>query len=230
MARLPRYTIINQLQHVILQGRDEQRVFFEEQDYLYFRDCLEAASYNYGLKVHAYVLLPDRVHILATPGASDSVSRTVQSIGRNYVQYYNELYNGVGTLWEGRYRATVVDDKAYMLLCSRYIETAPVRAGLAKHPRDYRWSSFARNADGKTDEVITPHREYRKLGGDDSQRAKAYRMLFKRKINADTIELITASTIKGWALGDDRFVRKIEKSSGRRARQLPKGRPRKKSA
>ncbi len=230
MARLPRYTIINQLQHVILQGRDDQRVFFEEQDYQYFRDCLDAAAYNYGLKVHAYVLLPDRVHILATPGASDSVSRTVQSIGRNYVQYYNELYNGTGTLWEGRYRATVVDEKAYLLLCSRYLETAPVRDGLVKHPREYPWSSYARNAGGQADEVITPHREYQKLGASDSERAKAYRALFKRRIDADTLELISESALKGWALGDERFVRKIEKASGRRARQLPKGRPRKKSA
>ena len=227
MARLPRYTITNQLQHIIQQGRDGQQVFFEEQDYQYFRDCLDAAAYNYGLKVHAYVLLPERVHVLATPGSSDSVSRAVQSIGRNYVQYYNECYNGSGTLWEGRYRATVVDEKDYLLVCSRYIETAPVREGLVKHPREYRWSSYARNAGGVADELITPHRLYQKLGADDKERARAYRALFKKKIHADTVELITGSTLKGWALGDEKFARKIEKISGRRARQLPKGRPRK---
>jgi len=225
MARLPRYTIKNQCQHIIQQGRDSQQVFFEEQDYQYFHDCLDAAAYNYGLKVHAYVLMPDHIHILATPGASDSVSRTVQSIGRNYVQYYNECYTGSGSIWEGRYRATVIDEKQYLLTCSRYIELNPLRGGLVKNPRDYRWSSYAHNAQGKADEMITAHREYQRLGENDKQRASAYRALFKQKISAETEELITESTLKGWALGDARFARKIEKLSGRRATQLPKGRP-----
>ncbi|TNF86545.1 MAG: transposase [Gammaproteobacteria bacterium] len=225
MARLPRYTIINQSQHIILQGREGREVFFQEQDYRYFHDCLEAAAYNYGLKVHAYVLMPSHVHVLATPGETDSISRTVQSVGRNYVQYFNECYDGSGTLWEGRYRATVLDEKEYLLTCSRYIELNPVRAGLVRHPRDYRWSSYAHNAMGSSDEMITPHREYSKLGGSDKQRVSAYRALFKKKISDETIELITESTIKGWALGDAKFARKIEKISGRRATQLPKGRP-----
>ena len=225
MARLPRYTIINQSQHIILQGRERQEVFFQEQDYQYFHDCLEEAAYNYGLKVHAYVLMPNHVHVLTTPGETDSISRTVQSVGRNYVQYFNECYNGSGTLWEGRYRATVLDEKEYLLTCSRYIELNPVRAGLVKHPRDYRWSSYAHNAMGTRDEMISPHREYRKLGSSDKERVSAYRALFKKKISAETVELITESTIKGWALGDARFARKIEKISGRRATQLPKGRP-----
>ncbi len=225
MARLPRYTISNQCQHIIQQGSDWQQVFFEEQDYQYFHDCLDAASFNYELKVHAFVLMPDHVHILATPSAPDSVSRTVQSVGRNYVQYFNECYSGSGSIWEGRYRATVLDEKQYLLTCSRYIELNPVRGGLVKHPRDYRWSSYAHNARGKVDEMITPHREYQSLGATDKQRVNAYRALFKQKLSAETEELITDSTLKGWALGDVKFARKIEKLSGRRATQLPKGRP-----
>jgi putative transposase len=225
MARLPRYTIINQSQHIIQQGREGQRIFIDEQDYQYFRDCLDAAAYNYGLRVHAYVLMPDHVHILATPASADSVSRTVQSIGRNYVQYYNECYEDSGTLWEGRYRATVLDERQYLLTCSRYIESNPVSAGLVRSARDYRWSSYARNTMGKPDETITPHREYQKLGANDEQRAAAYRELFKQKIDDETSRLITESTLKGWALGDAKFLRRIEKLSGRRASQLPKGRP-----
>lgn len=225
MARLPRYTIVNQTQHIIQQGRDGLTIFFEEQDHQYFHDCLDAAAYNYGLKVHAYVLMPDHVHILATPGSSDSISRVVQSIGRNYVQYFNECYQGSGTLWEGRYRATVIDSKDYLLTCSRYIETNPVRALLVKSPRDYRWSSYGHNALGKTDEMISPHREYLTLGNSHQERIRAYRALFKQKIGAETVQWITDATLKGWALGDSKFARRIEKLSGRRATQLPKGRP-----
>jgi len=225
MARLPRYTIINQPQHIIQQGRDGQQIFFEDQDYQYFHDCLDAAAYNYQLEVHAYVLMPNHVHILATPGNTDSISRTTQSIGRNYVQYFNECFGGSGTLWEGRYRATVVQSKQYLLDCSRYIELNPVRNGLVKKPADYRWSSYAHNALGKDDEMITAHREYLQLGDDDKARIKAYRALFKQKLGAELIQQITDATLKGWALGDNNFARKIEKLSGRRANQLPKGRP-----
>ena len=101
MARLPRYTIINQPQHIIQRGRGGKRIFRAEQDYQYYRDCLEAAAYNYELKVHAFALLPDRVHILVTPKRENSISRSIQSIGRNYVQYFNESYDDEGTLWEG---------------------------------------------------------------------------------------------------------------------------------
>jgi putative transposase len=226
MARLPRFSIRNQPQHIIQQGLNGKKIFNEDQDYQYFHDCLDAASYNYQLKVHAYVLMPDHVHILATPGTTDSISRTVQSIGRNYVQYFNECHGGSGTLWEGRYRATVIDARSYMLTCCRYIELNPVRNHLVKKPGDYRWSSYAHNARRKTDEMISAAREYQRLGGDDKECARAYRSLFKQKIDDAQSQQITDATLRGWVLGDARFARKIESLSGRRATQLPKGRPR----
>lgn len=225
MARLPRYSITNQPQHIILQGRDGQQIYFEEQDYQYFHDCLDAAAYNYSLRLHAYVLMPDHVHILATPANTDSVSRSVQSIGRNYVQYYNECYGSTGTLWESRYRATVIDAKEYLLTCSRYIELNPVRNKLVDKVQDYRWSSYAHNALGKVDEMLTEAREYKRLGDNRKERARAYRALFRQKISTELAQQITEATLKGWALGDSKFVAKIEKLSGRRASQLPKGRP-----
>ena len=225
MARLPRFSIRNQPQHIIQQGLNGKKIFNEDQDYQYFHDCLDAASYNYQLKVHAYVLMPDHVHILATPGSAGSISRTTQSIGRNYVQYFNECHGGSGTLWEGRYRATVIDASNYMLTCCRYIEQNPVRNGLVKNARDYRWSSYTHNALGQFDEMINVSEEYRSLGNSDKERASAYRALFKQKLDTETIQQITDATLKGWVLGDNKFARKIEKLSGRRATQLPKGRP-----
>ena len=226
MARLPRYSIVNQPQHIILQGIEGNTLYFEEQDFQYFRDCLDAAAYNYELKVHAYLLMPDHVHILATPARVDGVSRTVQSVGRNYVQYYNESYGSVGTLWESRYRATVIEPNAYLLACSQYIEMNPVRNGLVDKPQDYRWSSYAHNAQAKTDEMFTEAKQYQRLGDTAKQRARAYRALFRKKQPDELVEQLTASAMKGWALGDKKFIAKIEKLSGRRASQLPRGRPR----
>lgn len=227
MARLPRYSITNQCQHIILLARDGQTLCFEEQDYQYFHDCLDAAAYNYNLKVHAWALLPAQVHVLATPANPDSVSRVVQSLGRNYVQYFNEVYDGEGTLWEGRYRATVIDARHYLLDCSRYIESTPVRDGLVSKPKEYRWSSFAHNAHGQLDEMITAAREYRALGDNDKERIRAYRQLSRSRLDEDLAARIRESAMKGWVLGDARFAAKIEKLSGRRATPLPKGRPRK---
>ncbi len=226
MARLPRYTIINQPQNIILPVKNGTSAFREDQDYQYFHDCLDAAAYNYRLKVHAFALTPGEVFLLASPGQADSVSRTMQSIGRNYVQYFNESYNGSGTLWQGRYRATVIEERAYLLTCSRFVETAPVRAGLVKGPRAWRWSSYAHNARGDSDPMITPHREYLRLGKTGAERADAYRALVKQKLDADTVATIAEKTRKGWAIGDSKFVARIEKLGGRRAAQLPKGRPR----
>ena len=225
MARLPRYAIKNYPQHIIQCGRDGQQIFFEEQDYQYFHDCLDAAAYNYQLKVHAYVLMPDHVHILATPGNTDSISRTTQSIGRNYVQYFNECYDGSGTLWEGRYRSTVIDSKQYLLSCCQYIESNPIRNKLVAAAADYHWSSYASNAQGKASEMITASKEYLLLGDDDKSRRKAYRAMFRKPLSAELVQHITDATLKGWVLGGNSFARKIEKLSGRRASQLPKGRP-----
>ncbi len=226
MARLPRYTIINQPQHIIQQSKHGQDIFHQEQDYQYFHDCLEAAAFNYKLRIHAYALLPDHVQVLASPGKTDSISRTIQSIGRNYVQYFNEAYDTEGTLWDGRYRATVLDDKPYLIICSRYIETEPVRAGLVDRPRNYDWSSYRHNALAQLDPMISAHREYQRLGATPAERARSYRALFKQKLPGECIATITDSVLKGWALGDARFAARIEKLSGRRATRLPKGRPR----
>jgi len=218
MARLPRYNIVNQPQHIILRSREGQTIFFEEQDYQYFHDCLDAATYNYQLRLHAYVLMQDHVHVLATPAHRNSVSRVVQSIGRNYVQYFNECYGGSGSLWEGRYRATVIDAKNYLLSVSRYIELNPVRGGLVGKPADYRWSSYAHNALGQHDEMISAAREYQQLGDSDSARCKAYRKLFKQKLDPELVEQITESALKGWVLGDSRLGASQEEVMRRHAR------------
>jgi putative transposase len=141
------------------------------------------------------------------------------------VQYFNECYGGNGTLWEGRYRATVIDANNYLLNVSRYIELNPVRNGLVDKPLDYRWSSYAHNALAQSDEMISAAPQYLELGNSARDCAKAYRKLCRQKPSAQEVEEITNATMKGWVLGDRRFARKIEKLSGRRATQLPKGRP-----
>jgi putative transposase len=149
----------------------------------------------------------------------------MQSVGRRYVQYFNWHYKRTGTLWEGRYRATIVDAKNYLFECMRYIELNPVRAGMVAHPRQYSWSSYRCNAEGRADAVVSAHSLYRSLAREENERQAAYRTLVKGPMDVQTIDTIRTCTNKGWALGSGKFQSKIERLAERRAAPLSKGRP-----
>jgi putative transposase len=228
MARLPRYIIPGQPQHIIQRGNNRQAIFASGEDYQFFRDALVDASVKHDLAIHAYVWMTNHIHLLATPGAADSISKVFQSVGRKYVQYFNYNNKRSGTLWEGRYRATVVDSERYLLTVMRYIELNPVRADMVAHPRDYPWSSYAHNAggeSGKNVDWLTPQREYLRLGRTVLSRQEAYRQLFKAAVSKDDLTAIRDSTHKGWALGSERFISKIAALSRRRAASKGVGRP-----
>ncbi|WP_306604958.1 transposase [Azonexus sp.] len=227
MARLPRYIIPGQPQHIIQRGNNRQAIFAAEADYLFFRDALAEAASKHHLSIHAYVWMTNHIHLLATPGESDSISKVFQSAGRRYVQYFNHSYQRSGTLWEGRYRATVVDSEHYLLTLMRYIELNPVRAGMVVHPGDYPWSSHAFNAMGIKADWLTPHEEYLRLGQSVDERQSSYRALFQTGLSEPDLTAIRESTHKGWALGGERFREQIEALSKRRAASKGVGRPRK---
>jgi putative transposase len=198
-----------QPQHVIQRGNNRAVIFADEADYLCYLQMLAEAASRYGCKVHAYVLMTNHVHLLVAPESEKGISRVMQSLGRRYVQYFNYRYRRTGTLWEGRYKATLVDTEQYLLTCYRYIELNPVRAGMAGHPGDYRWSSFNHNGLGKSDALITHHEIYQALGPDDIQRQQHYRALFDQVIDSKTVDDIREATNKGWVLGNDSFKQQI---------------------
>ncbi len=223
MARLPRYVLPGQPQHVIQRGNNRGVTFFAEEDYSFYRECLKEACDKHGCAVHAYVLMTNHVHLLLTPDNPSSIAKVMQSVGRRYVQYVNYTYRRTGTLWEGRYKATLIDSEQYLLTCSRYIELNPVRAGIVAHPDNYPWSSYRAHAHGQPDTLIRDHLLYLALGDTDSTRQEAYRALFKVQLDSATVNLIRESTNKAWALGSDRFREEIEAALQRRTRALPRG-------
>ena len=212
--------------HVIQRGNNRDAIFFDQEDYARYRDWLAAASAEYGCAIHAYVLMTNHVHLLVTPGAADSLPRTMQSLGRRYVRHVNTAHRRTGTLWEGRYRAAPIDGDAYVLACCRYIELNPVRARMVRHPRNYRWSSYGANAQGAADPLLTEHALYGRLGRTPAVRRTRYQALFRAALDTAFIDDLRAATNGGWALGDARFKRQIAKALGRRVSPLPKGRPR----
>lgn len=227
MARQPRFFVPGEAQHVIQRGNNRAPIFADDEDYRRFLVWLTEASHEHGVFIHAYVLMTNHVHLLATSAHGESLPRALQSVGRRYVQYFNYAYRRTGTLWEGRYRATVVESERYMLTCMRYIELNPVRAGMVRRPTDYRWSSYHTNARGAPDPLVTAHELYCRLGQSERERERAYRDLFRVTLSNADVEAIRKATNKCWALGNDKFRQRVEELSGRRAAPLLRGRPRK---
>jgi len=223
MARLGRYFVPGQPLHVIQRGNDRQAVFFGDEDFAQYREWLIAAAEANGLAVHAYVLMTNHVHLLATPAAANSLPRTMQSLGRRYVRYINAHYRRTGTLWEGRYRAAPIDSEQYFIACCRYIEMNSVRARMVEHPRQYRWSSYRAHGEGKDDALAAFHPIWRRLGRSLVERQRAYRGLIREALEPGFVEALRAATNGGWALGDARFCQAVEDMAKRRATPLPKG-------
>jgi putative transposase len=230
MARLRRLTAQGLPHHLIQRGNNRQSIFVDEVDCARYLSDLSELAATHATAIHAYVLMPNHVHLLASPSGADSLSRLMQALGRRYVRRFNDRHRRSGTLWEGRYRSTVVQTDRYLLACMRYIELNPVRAGLVGDPAAYRWSSCAHHLGLRVDPLVTEHPVYWALGNTPFERQGAYRRLFEIELPASELEAIRYSTHRGWALGQREFVEQLVAETGRRAAPGQKGRPRKQSA
>ena len=230
MARLPRLYVAGCPQHIIVRGNAQRAVFLDDADRAAYLGWLAEAVRDYRLELLAYVLMDNHVHLLAIPPAAGVLGRAMQSLGRRYVRYFNDRHGKAGTLWEGRYRATIVDSERYLMECIRYIDLNPVRAGAVADPAAWRWSSYqyhAGHADAAADPMLTDHPLFWSLGNTPFARQAAYRELCAEGMRASEAQKISDATNKGWALGDADFLERIATSASRRTQPLPKkGRPR----
>ena len=227
MARLPRLYLPGCSHHVIQRGNNREACFYDEADYKTYLSFLKESAARYSVAIHAFVLMTNHVHLLVTPSDEKGVSRMMQAQGRKYVQYFNYTYGRSGTLWEGRYKSTLVDAETYLLTVYRYIELNPVRARMVDHASEYPWSSYQGNALGKPIELLTPHSSYQRLGANNESRQTAYRALFRWRMADRDLHAIREATNKAWVLGDDYFKAQIEAKTGRRAEPLGRGGDRK---
>jgi putative transposase len=211
--------------HVIQRGVDRAACFRSDTDRGLYLGLLEELSLETSCAVHAYVLMTNHVHLLLTPLEAESCSLLMKHVGQRYAQHCNRTWGRTGPLWEGRFRSSVVDSTGYLLRCQRYIELNPVRAGMVRHPAEYRWSSFRTNALGVPSSVVSPHLVYRSLGRSEEEQRLAYRAIFDVPENAQELEAIRAAARGGFALGSAEFIAQLErttgKKAGRRNRQPP---------
>ena len=227
MARRPRLELAGVPLHVIQRGNNRVLCFIGDGDRHMYLKFLGDAATRHRCAIHAYVLMPNHVHLLVTPTEPGAVGAMMQDLGRRYVRIFNDIHQRTGTLWEGRYKAAMVDTERYFLICQRYIELNPVRAGLVDHPASFRWSTFRHYALGAKNLLVTAHELVLRLAIDETGRREAYTALFDEPLSAEALDKIRACTNKGWAIGSEEFVRWVERALGRPAKAPPRGRPKK---
>jgi len=225
MARQPRLTVTGYPHHVILRGNNRQDIFRASADFQRMLDLLFEHARAQGVEVHAYVLMSNHLHLLITPQKDQALSKMMQSVGRSYVQVFNKVHGRTGTLWEGRYRSTLIQTERYFLTCMAYIDLNPVRAHMVTQPEDYAWSSYGHYAGRRSDRLITPHALYWSLGNTPFAREAAYAELVQAGISADQQGALTDATLSGWALGDASFVAGLQPLTQRRLSKGKAGRP-----
>jgi len=225
LARAPRLVLADQAHHVIQRGANRQAIFFGDADRRFFLDRLGVALAKEGCALHAYVLMTNHIHLLVTPRSDDGVGRLMQSLGRSYVGHVNRAQGRTGSLWEGRFKSTILDTDRYLMACHHYIEANPLRTAMVAHPREHRWSSWGHNGDGRLDPLIIEHELYRALGDTAADRRQAYRRQFAEGLPAELVETLRDAAQRGWVPGRDKFREQIERALGRRASPPVRGRP-----
>lgn len=228
MPRPRRFRLTGIPQLVAQRGLIGQTLFETQDDFIFLLHCLRDASDEHGCDIHAYVLLPNSYLALMTPNRPLAISKSMQSAGCHYVQYYNTRHQRRGTLWEGRYRACLVDPAVYLFDCYRYLESYPIRAQLARQANDYPWSSYAWHAHGKRDSLIREHSLYLSLALSAEARCDRYHRDFARyEIDTSTQSLIEDTLTRGWILGSEQFRADVAHLSGASTVLRRRGRPKK---
>ena len=225
MARLPRLTVPGYPHHVIQRGNNRQAIFASDHDYAALLQLLAENAVRFEVAVHAYVLMSNHFHLLATPATVDGLPQMMQAVGRRYVRYFNDRQGRSGTLWEGRYRSTVIDTDRYLLACMVYLDLNPVRAGLVERSEQYPWSSHRHYLGLAQDKLITPHSLFWALGNTPFAREGQYAELVRAGLGAGQQQALTDSALSGWVLGDADFVADLQKRTQRRLSKAQPGRP-----
>lgn len=219
MARKVRVFVENLSQHVLLKGLNTLSIFQDESDYKVFQEMLKELHAKYALAIHAYILLPQYFEFVATPQDAESLPRFMQSLGRKYVAYFNKKYKRSGTIFEGRYKASLVEDALYLFDIMKHIESAA--------PKEYLYSSIGKNLYNKVDAIVSCHKLYKKLGFRDEQRVLKYSQIFNRELDKDLDAFIKNSLEKQLVTGSAEFIKNLETTVGITLGSKNRGRPKK---
>ena len=221
MPRIARAVIPEVPHHVTQRGNNRQDTFFVPDDYRAYLRILAEQSERHGLRVHAYCLMPNHVHLVATPERENSLAKGVGRTHWIYAQYVNRLHGRSGHLWQGRFYSCALSPR-HLLTALAYVELNPARAGLVREAWRYAWSSAEAHCGGRDATGLLDLGAWERDMG-----ARAWRERLECGMEEGEVRLLRSSTRRGRPLGSDSFLSKLEKAVGRRLRPLPVGRPRK---
>ena len=162
---------------------------------------MKEATEEFQVAVNAYVFMTNHVHLLLTPGEPRAISSAMHSASRRYAGYFNQRYERTGTLWEGRFHASLVTTDHYLFSCHRYIDLNPVRAGIVVDPSIYPWSSHRFYTMDEGNALVTPHPAISALGCEGTSLRAAYRALFSSPLEEVELEAIRKASLSGTAIG-----------------------------
>jgi putative transposase len=191
--------------HVIQRGNNRQTLFTSDKDMAAYAHWLREGAFKFDVKIHGWVFMTNHVHLLITPSQDKAISQLIQYLGRLYVRYFNFAYARSGTLFEGRFKSSLVQETRYFLTCLKYIELNPVRAGLVPDPGDYRWSSYRAHGFGVRAKMWTPHATYLAIGASAAARQKSYRDRVNQLVDQAVNRKIRHCANKGLVLGSEKF-------------------------
>jgi putative transposase len=227
MARTTRLVIPGLPHHLIQRGHNSQAIFLDDEDRRQLLLVLREVAAASKVGIHAYVLMDNHFHLLATPEAQRGLSALMQALGRRYVAWFNRRHQRTGTLWGGRFKASVVDPEACFLICQRYIELNPVRAGLAQDAATYPWSSLAHHLGKVRDPLVSDHAAYWSLGNTPFEREAMYRDWLAQGVTDAQRHQVTAALAQSGILGDKAFTDRLAQLTHRQVAPRPRGRPKK---
>ncbi|WP_296942717.1 transposase [uncultured Massilia sp.] len=225
MARQSRLILPQQPHYVVQRGNDNQPIFRDDEDRTRFLGWLKEAAKAYRVAVHAWVLMPNHLHLLATPFDEEGLAAMMQKVGRLYVPWFNTKYGRSGTLFGGRFRTAPLDPEQYLLPCMCYLELHPVRSQAVSAPLEHPWSSHAHHAGVRPDSLVTDHARYWALGNTPFQREAAYLALVQQGLSMDELAAIDAAVGKGGVLGSQAFMLDLERKTRRQVLPAKRGRP-----
>ena len=212
--------------HVMVRGNNRETIFFTDEDRRTYLEWLREAARQFGCAVHAFALMTNHVHVLMTPQNEDSLAKTMQTLGRRYEQYFNQLHRRSGTIWEGRYRSSLIDPD-YFLRCQRYIELNPVRSGYESNPQSSAWTSFATHIGGNAEPWLVDHQYFWRLGNTPFERQMSWANFVKEGAPHWEDHQITESLLRSKPWVSDIYAKKLFKDVPELALIRHRGRPRK---
>lgn len=227
MPRKPRLVVAGYPHHIILRGNNRSAIFHNDEDRRFFINFLKEAKEKTKSKIYAYCLMTNHAHLLVEPSQNEGLGKMIQSLGRKYVQYINQTHQRSGTLWEGRFKSSLVSKDEYLLACARYIELNPIRAKIVKYPADYPWSSFNFKAEGKQDQLLDEDPVYETFGKTSQEKQLNYKEWVRKSTPEEELNLLRHVTQKGGIFGNKEFFNRITELLGRKVILRPRGRPKK---